>query len=68
VVRRFFEANDERIGRIIADAFPIFERFGWTLGDVDDMEFFDFCLVADGVAELNKRDAEAAAKARASRG
>jgi hypothetical protein len=28
------------------------------------MEFFDFCLVADGVQELNKRDAEAVAKAR----
>jgi hypothetical protein len=28
------------------------------------MEFFDFCLVADGVFELNKRDAEIAAKAR----
>jgi hypothetical protein len=64
VVRRFFEAHAERIGRIIQDAFPIFERFGWTLEDVERMEFFDFCLVADGVYELNKRDAEIAAKAR----
>jgi hypothetical protein len=59
VVRRFFEANGERISRIIADAFPIFERFHWTLEDVDAMEFDDFVLVADGVQELNKRDAEA---------
>jgi hypothetical protein len=28
------------------------------------MEFFDFCLVADAVQELNKRDVEAASKAR----
>ena len=59
MVRRFFEANGERISRILADAFPIFERFGWTLEDVERMEFFDFILVADGVQALNQRDAEA---------
>jgi hypothetical protein len=64
VVRGFFETHAERIGRLIQDSFPIFERFGWTLEDVERMEFFDFCLVADGVQELNKRDAEAVAKAR----
>jgi hypothetical protein len=64
VVRGFFEAHADRIGRIITDAFPIFERFGWTLEDVEKLEFADFCMIADGVAELNKRDAEIAAKAR----
>jgi hypothetical protein len=64
VVRRFFEAHAERIGRLITDAFPIFERFGWTLEDVEKLEFDDFCMIADGVSELNKRDAELAAKAR----
>jgi hypothetical protein len=59
VVRRFFEAHGERISNIIVDAFPIFERFGWTLEDVDRMDFDDFMLVADGVQALNVRDAEA---------
>jgi hypothetical protein len=68
VVRSFFEAHAERIERIIEDAFPIFERFKWTLEDVEAMDFFDFCLVADGVQHLNKRDAEAYAAARAGRG
>jgi hypothetical protein len=32
------------------------------------MDFFDFILVADGVHELNRRDAEAIAKARQGQG
>lgn len=64
MVRRFFETNAGRIERIIIDSFPIFERFHWTLEDVDNLEFTDFCMIADGVFELNKRDAEAIAKAR----
>jgi hypothetical protein len=64
VVRRFFEANAGRISRILADSFPIFERFHWTLEDVEAIDFDDFCLIADGVQELNRRDAEAIAKAR----
>jgi len=28
------------------------------------MEFADFCMVADGVQQLNQRDADAIAKAR----
>lgn len=63
MVRRFFEAHAERIDRILNDSFPIFERFGWTLGDVEALDWFDFMLVADGVQELNKRDAEARARA-----
>jgi hypothetical protein len=59
VVRRFFEAHGERISRIIPDAFPIFERFHWTLETVEAMEWDDFLLVADGVQALNQRDAEA---------
>ena len=59
MVRGFFEAHGERINRIIPDAFPIFERFHWTLETVEAMEWDDFLLVADGVHELNKRDAEA---------
>jgi hypothetical protein len=31
---------------------------------VEKLEFDDFCMIADGVSELNKRDAELAAKAR----
>ena len=53
--------------QLLSDAFPIFERFGWTLGDVEDLEWVDFCMVADGVAELNRRDAEARVKARGGR-
>jgi hypothetical protein len=64
MVRSFFETNAGRIGRILIDAFPIFERFGWTLDDVENMEFLDFCMVADGVQQLNQRDADAIAKAR----
>ncbi|MCS3449842.1 hypothetical protein M2222_001337 [Bradyrhizobium elkanii] len=59
MVRGFFEAHGERISRIIADAFPVFERFHWTLETVDRMDFDDFILVADGVQALNQRDAEA---------
>jgi hypothetical protein len=64
VVRRFFETNAGRISRILSDSFPIFERFHWTLEDVERLEFVDFCLIADGVTELNRRDAEAIANAR----
>lgn len=59
MVRRFFAENAGRIERILIDAFPIFERFHWTLEDVEAMDWGDFCLVADGVQELNRRDAEA---------
>jgi hypothetical protein len=64
VVRRFFETNAGRISKIINDSFPIFERFHWTLEDIEALDFDDFCLIADGVTELNRRDAEAIAKAR----
>jgi hypothetical protein len=64
VVRKFFGENDERIQRLIIDSFPIFERFHWTLEDIEALDFDDFCLIADGVTELNRRDAEAIAKAR----
>jgi hypothetical protein len=59
MVRGFFEKHAGRLGRLLIDAFPIFERFHWTLEDVENMEWDDFCLVADGVQELNRRDAEA---------
>lgn len=59
MVRGFFEAHGERIDRIIPDAFPIFERFHWTLETVEQMDWDDFLLVADGVQALNQRDAEA---------
>jgi hypothetical protein len=64
MVRRFFETHAGRISDILTDSFPIFERFKWTLEDVENLEFFDFILIADGVQFLNKRDAEAMAKAR----
>jgi hypothetical protein len=65
VVRRFFETHAERIAQIIPDSFPIFERFHWTLQTVEELEWDDFLMIADGVSELNTRDAEAIAKARA---
>lgn len=37
----------------------MFERWHWTLNDVDDMEFDDFTLLADVVHELNQRDMKA---------
>jgi hypothetical protein len=48
----------------MADSFPIFERFGWTLSEVEDCEWVDFLVIADGVRQLNIRDEEALAKAR----
>jgi len=50
------------------DSFPIFERFHWTLEDVEALDFTDFCMIADGVKELNRRDAEEIAKLRAAQG
>jgi hypothetical protein len=43
------------------DALPMFERWHWTLENVDNMDFDDFCLLADSVDHLNKRDQEARA-------
>jgi len=68
MVRRFFGENDERIQRLIIDSFPIFERFHWTLEDVEALDFSDFCLIADGVQALNRRDADEIAKLRAAQG
>jgi hypothetical protein len=68
VVRRFFGANGGRIQRILIDSFPIFERFHWTLEDVEALEWDDFCLIADGVQELNKRDVDEIARLRAAQG
>jgi hypothetical protein len=68
VVRRFFGENLERIKRILTDSFPIFERFHWTLEDVEALEWDDFLLIADGVRELNRRDAEEIARIRAAQG
>lgn len=56
MVRRFFEEHRGRIERIIIDSFPIFERFHWTLHDVDELDWDDFCTVADGVNELYTRE------------
>jgi hypothetical protein len=35
---------------------------------VERLEWDDFCLIADGVQELNKRDAEEIARLRAAQG
>lgn len=37
----------------------MFERWHWTLEDVEALDFFDFCILADAVSHLNKRDIEA---------
>jgi hypothetical protein len=37
----------------------MFERWHWTLENVESMEFEDFILLADAVADLNRRDIEA---------
>jgi hypothetical protein len=68
VVRRFFGANGGRIQRILIDSFPIFERFHWTLEDVERLDWDDFILIADSVQELNRRDAEEIARLRAAQG
>ncbi len=49
------------------DAVPMFERWHWNLPDVEELDWDDFLLLADAVEELNRRDAEAIAKARAGR-
>lgn len=51
----------------MADAVPMFDRWHWTLEDVEALDFEDFLLLADAVQELNKRDAETIAKARSAR-
>ena len=50
------------------DSFPIFERFHWTLEDVEALDWYDYLLIADGVQELNRRDAEEIARIRAAQG
>ncbi len=42
----------------------MFERWHWTMSDVEALDWEDFTLLADSVQALNKRDAEAIAKAR----
>lgn len=42
----------------------MFERWHWTLDDVEQLDYSDFCIFADAVKTLNERDAEAIAKAR----
>lgn len=59
MVRAFFEANAGRLERILEDAVPIFERWKWTLSEVEALDWDDFCLFADAVQELNRREAEA---------
>ncbi len=65
MVRAFFGTHVGRIQRILIDSFPIFERFHWTLGDVEALEWDDFCVISDGVKALNERDAEEIARLRA---
>jgi hypothetical protein len=41
----------------------MFERWHWTLSDVEDCEWDDFILLADTVEAINKQEAEARRKA-----
>lgn len=43
----------------MSDAVPIFERWKWTLTEVEALDFDDFVALADAVQELNKREADA---------
>lgn len=36
----------------------MFERWHWTLDDVENIEYEDFVMLADAVDQLNRRDAE----------
>jgi len=37
----------------------MFERWHWSMQDVDDLDFDEFCLLADTIEITTKREAEA---------
>lgn len=37
----------------------MFERWHWTMADVEALDFDEFCLLADTITEINKREAKA---------
>lgn len=44
------------------EAVPVFERWGWSMRDIDEMDFEEWFQVADIVEALNQRDAKIAAQ------
>jgi hypothetical protein len=44
------------------DAVPMFERWHWSMGQVEELDFEEFTVLADTVQEMFKRDAEARGK------
>ena len=59
MVRRFFEENAGRIDGILTDTVVLADRFKWQPSEIEALEFKEFCLYADGVREIHKREAEA---------
>lgn len=43
------------------EAIPVFERWHWTMSEVEAMDFEEWYQIADAVEALNKRDAKARA-------
>jgi len=43
------------------EAVPVFERWHWTMQDVEEIDFEEWYEIADVVEALNKRDANARA-------
>jgi hypothetical protein len=59
VVRGFFEVHLGRIRELLIEAVPVFERWHWSMSDVDEMDFEEWFDIADVVEALNKRDEKA---------
>lgn len=40
----------------------MFERWHWSMQDVDELDFDEFCLLADTIREIHKREQAARGK------
>jgi hypothetical protein len=44
------------------EAVPVFERWGWSMSDIDEMDLWEWYEAADVCEALNQRDAKIAAQ------
>jgi hypothetical protein len=44
------------------EAVPCFERWGWSMRDIDEMDLWEWYEAADVAEALNQRDAKIAAQ------
>lgn len=64
MVRGFFAAHAQQLERHLTDAVLMFERWHWTLEDVERLDWDDFVLLSEAVHDINRREAEAYKQAR----